>query len=114
MPSSVTTPSALTVTVTPSPEMSVAVKVPSSASSVIVVKPFSSTSLKSIAERSIAVRMSSSTSTTIGAIEITGASFVPVIVTVTSCSVPSVAVNVIVSVTTSPASRSCTADWSSV
>ena len=44
----------------------------------------------------------------------TDASSVPVIVTVTICVVPSVAVNVIVSVTRSPASRSCTADWSSV
>ena len=42
------------------------------------------------------------------------ASSAPVIVTVTVCSVPSLAVKVMLSVTVSPASRSCTAVWSSV
>ena len=46
--------------------------------------------------------------------DITEASSVPVIATVTTCVEPSVAVKVMVSLTTSPASRSCTADWSSV
>ena len=44
----------------------------------------------------------------------TAASSVPMIVIVTVCGVPSVAVNVIVSVAVSPASRSCAAAWFSV